>query len=845
MSGSSAKTLDWRASAKIAWRDLSGGFRGLRLLFICLFLGVATLAAIGSMTASITGELSARGQTMLGGDVEIAMTQREANTEELAAMRDAGELSETIRMRAMAQRADTAEDGPQAVLSELKGVDAIYPLYGDLELQSGMLTDELAADEIVIGQSLADRLLLSPGDPLRYGEAEFTIRDIIVDEPDRVGEGFTLGPVSITSIDGLRRTGLIQPGSLYESKYRLRLAPGVDPATTADALEAQFPSAGFEFKDRDRASPGAFRFFERMGQFLSLIGLTALIIAGIGVGNGVASYLGRKRPGIATLKILGATSSDIARIYAVQIGIVAAFAIVIGLAVGAIATPLIVTAMGDLLPVAPGISFHPIPLLIAAIYGVLIATMFVLPPLARARTEPAAALFRGLVERHSRIGARTMFRVALAGGAIIAIALLSARETMFSATVIGATGAVLLLLYALGYGVRTVAKHIPRPRNPMLRLAITNIHRPGSQSPAIVIALGLALTLFVTLAGIQTSLTSEIRNTVPETAPDFFILDIPVAEEARFREIVEEEAAGTELNLVPTLRGTIVEFGGQRVSELEELPEGAWFLRGERGVTYSDVLPEGSDLTDGEWWPADYDGPPLVSLDREAASTMGVEIGDTLVVSVLGREIETEIASLREVNWDTMGFNYIMVMSPNTLQDAPHTLASTIALASGDEAELSRAVLAAFPSVSIIEVREIIGQVTTLLGQMAAAIIAAATVSIIAGIAVLIGAIAASNQVRSYDSVIMRTLGATRRQILLTQAIEYALLAAVLAIVALGLGLLAGWSVIVQIFEFTWTPDWTVVLGTLAAGTLLTLGIGLLSAIPLMSVRPAHALRQL
>lgn len=839
--------LGWKAGAWIAWRDLSGSFRGLRLLFICLFLGVATLAAVGSLTASITGELSAQGQAMLGGDVEIAMAQREANSEELAAMRKAGELSETIRMRAMAQTADpdVATDGPQAVLSELKGVDNAYPLYGDVVLESGTLADPLSSEDIVIGQTLSDRLKVAPGEPLRYGEAVFTIRDMIVDEPDRVGEGFTLGPVAITSIEGLRRTGLIQPGSLYESKYRIRLAPGVDPAATADDLQERFPSAGWEFRDRDRASPGAFRFFERMGQFLSLIGLTALIIAGIGVGNGVASYLGRKRPGIATLKILGATSADIARIYAVQIGIVALCAIVAGLATGAIATPLIVTALGDLLPVAPGISFHFIPLLIAAAYGLLIATMFVQPPLARARTEPAAVLFRSLVERRNPIGKGTIFRIALAGGAIVAIALLSASEPVFSAVVMGATGGVLMFLYALGWGVRALAKRIPPPRSPMLRLAVTNLHRPGSQSPAIVIALGLALTLFVTLAGIQTSLTSEIRNTVPERAPDLFILDIPVTEEDRFRQIVDEEAGGTDVNLVPTLRGTIVEYGGQRVTGLEELPEGAWFLRGERGVTYSEILPEGSALTDGEWWPADYDGPPLISLDREAANVMGVGLGDTLAVSILGREIETEIASLREVNWDTMGFNYIMVMSPNTLRDAPHTLASTLALDSGDEAELSRAVLGAFPSVSIIEVRDIIGQVTTLLGQMATAIIAAAMVSVIAGIAVLIGAIAASNQARSYDSVIMRTLGATRRQIMLTQAIEYALLAAVLALVALVLGLLAGWNVIVLIFEFTWSPDWFVVLGTLAAGTVLTLGIGLASAIPLMSVRPASALRQL
>jgi putative ABC transport system permease protein len=433
----------------------------------------------------------------------------------------------------------------------------------------------------------------------------------------------------------------------------------------------------------------------------------------------------------------------------------------------------------------------------------------------------------------------------VAVSAVIGLALFSARDLLFTVTVLGATGAVLLLLYALGWAVRLAAAHVPRPRNPMLRLAITNLHRPGSQAPAIVTALGLALTLFVTLAAIQTSLATEIRNTVPEQAPDLFVLDIPVANESRFRSIVESETPGAALNLVPTLRGTIVAFGGQRVADLEAIPEDAWFLRGERGVTYSDTLPEGSELVAGAWWPAGYDGPPLLSLDREAAEILDLELGDTLIVSILGREIEAEIASLREVNWDTMGFNYIMVVSPNMVRDAPHNLAATITINSGDPDALSRSLLAAYPSISIIEVSEILGQVTLLLSQMAAAIVAAATVSIIAGIAVLIGAIAASGQARRYDSVIMRTLGATRRQILIVQAIEYLILAAILAIVALALGLLAGWSVITLLFEFSWTPDWAVVGSTLLAGCALTLGLGLAGAIPLMSVRPARALRQL
>jgi putative ABC transport system permease protein len=841
---SAVQALGWRASWQIARRDLHAGFRGLRLLLVCLFLGVATLATIGSLTASITAELSARGQALLGGDVEVAMTQRQASAAEHAALAELGAVGDTIRTRAMARRAAPTSGAPDAVLTELKGVDTRYPLYGSLTLAAGRYAP-LAPDAVLIGRSLAERLLLKSGDRIRYGEAEFRIAGIIADEPDRVGEGFTLGPVAIVSLDGLKRTALLQPGALYETKYRIRLKPGIAPKEAVDRLKSRFPAAGWEYKDRDRAAPGAVRFFERMGQFLSLIGLAALVIAGIGVSNGVASYLAQKRGSIATLKILGATSGDISRIYLLQIGAATALAVIAGLAVGALLPIGFVTLARDLLPVAPGIGVYPLPLATSAAYGILIALAFALPPLARARTHPAAAQLRSGLESTRRIDRRSLSLVALAGGLVIALALAAAREPLFAAAVLGAVAGVLLVLLGIGALIRWLAARVPRPRRPLLRLAIANLYRPGAQTVALVIALGLALTLFVTLAAIQTSLDAEISRAVPARAPNQFVLDIPSESRDRFAAVVKREAPEAKLNIVPSLRGTITAYGKQRVADLATLPEGAWFLRGERGVTYAETLPQGSELVAGEWWPKDYAGPPLVSLDREAARILNLSVGDTMTVSILGREIEARIASLRQVNWDTMGFNYVLVFSPNTLASAPHSLTSTIDMDARNEGAVSRALLAAFPSASIIAVSEVIGQVRTILDQMATAILLSASVAVLAGIAVLIGAIAASRQARIYDSVILKTLGATRRQILAAQALEYALLALVLAALALAVGGTAAWYVITGVFEFRWAPDWGVVLATLGAGAVITLGIGLLGSLPVLSARPAQALRRL
>jgi len=835
-------SLSLSAIWRIARRDLSARIRGLRLLAVCLFLGVATLAAIGSLTAGITEELSRRGQTILGGDIEIGIAQREASEAELKALAEAGTVSKTVRLRAMA----IGPAGSDSVLAELKSIDDAYPLYGTLRLKG---TDAPATaparGQIYIGETLADRFNLSTGGTVRFGEASFNVAGIIAEEPDRLGEGFTLGPVALVSSASLEDTKLIQPGSMFESKYRIKLPTSADPEAVAKSLVAQFPSAGWDITDRSNGAPGTRRFIERMGQFLTLVGLASLVIAGIGVGNGVGSYLESKRAGIATLKVTGADSGTIFRIYMLQIFAVAIAAILVGLAVGSVMPMAIGWVAGDILPVAPGFSLHPLPFLVSAVYGLLIAFAFALPPLARARTVPAAGLFRSVVEGGRRIDRRTAISVTASIAAIVALAVGTAREPIFSLGFIGAAFALLLLLALLAWALRKIALLLPRPKAPLPRLALTNLHRPGSHTQALVIALGLGLTLFVTLAAIQTSINNEISKSVPERAPSFFALDIPRERTAEFTRMVRSEAPNADINLIPSLRGTIVEFGGQRVDQLEELPEGAWVLNGDRGLTYSPNVPEGSEVIAGEWWPADYQGPALVSLDVRVAESLGIGVGDSLTVSVLGVEIPTKIASLREVKWENFGLNYALVFSPGTFDAAPHSMVATLTVPVEAERELAKSIPPAFPSSSLIEVGEVVSQVTVLLQQMAQAIAAAASIAIFAGIAVLVGAIAAARQSRIYDSVIMKLLGATRRQILGAQAMEYAILALVLGVVALVLGLGAGWYVIVEIFDFTFAPDPVALAWTLVGGAGLTFALGMLGSLPILAARPAEALRSL
>ena len=829
---------DWALAMRLARRDLRARFRGLRLLLVCLFLGVGALAAIGSLASAIEFELTSRGQVLLGGDVELQIGQRRADADERRAIAATGRVSETIRMQSMAIR------GADSVPIELKAVDDVYPLYGRLRLTDGRDVSAPPANVAWIGTALAERMDAQVGNGLRLGSATFRIGGIIADEPDRLSEGFTLGPVVIVSIAGLGRTGLIQPGSLYRTKYRVRMLRA-NPKAVAEAFTRRFPEAGWETRTRDRATPGASRFIDRMGEFLTLVGLAALAIAGIGIGGGVSSYLAARRRSIATLKVLGATSGIVARVYLIQIVAVALAGIAAGLVVGVLATPLLVALAGQVLPVSPGFALQPLPLALAAIYGLLIALGAAAVPLVQGADVTAAVLLRGVVDEPAAGRWRAFAWTALAAGGVIAVVLLTSAQPVLSGVFLASVAATLLLLTGLGWMIRVAASRIPRPRSPLLRLAIAGLYRPGARTIALVVALGLGLTLFVLLAAIRTSLDANIVRTVPARAPALFALDVPRDRITEFTQTIRRASARAEVATVPLLRGTVIGYGRTRVADLAQLPPDAFILRGERGITYAAGLPKGSTLTAGAWWPANYNGPPLVSVEAVQAKALGLAIGDPLTVSVLGQEVTANIASFRTVQWDTMGFNFVLVFSPGTFDDFPHSLSATVNMPAAQTSTVMRALVPRFPSVSVIEVGGVLKRVQDVVRQLSIAIAAAASVAILAGIAVLIGAITAAREMRTYDAVMLKVLGATRAQILATQAIEYGLLSIIVATVALALGLAAAWYVIVELFQFEWLPDIAAVLLTLGGGVGLTLIIGLLGSLPILAARPAQALRAL
>lgn len=841
----SAAGRNFSLALRLARREMRGGLKGFRIFLVCLALGVAAISGVGSLSGAIVGGLKADGAALLGGDVELRLTQRRPTAQEREYLDRFGEVSVITKMRAMAYDLDNSDRS----LVELKAVDEPYPLYGDLVLDPAQsVSDAIQARDgawgAAVDQTLLDRLGLATGDRFRVGDAIFQVTAVIMREPDRGGDVFSLGPRVLVADGSLAATGLIRPGSLVRYHARIRLPADTLPGPWIEQLKQQFPKTGWRIRSRDNGAPGIRRFIERIGVFLALVGLSTLVVGGVGVGNGVKSYLAGKAETIAILKCLGATGGDVARIYLFQVMILALLGIVIGLGAGALLPLLADVLLAGRLPVEARFGIYPAPLILAAGYGVLTALAFALWPLGRARDVPPASLFRDLVAPHRRTPS-LIYGLAVAG-AIVGLAALAVATTAnrgFALWFVGGVGASFLVLWATSRAVSWAARRTRRMGGVILRMALGALHRPGSATLSVILSMGVGLTLLAAVALIEGNLSREIEEQIPERAPAFFFVDIQRDQIADFESVANAVEGVSGFRQSPSIRGRIVEISGVPVEQVDISPDAQWAVRGDRVMTYSRDLPEENVLTAGSWWPVDYDGPPTLSLDSEIARGFEADVGDTLTLNILGREVVARIANLRRVDWSDLSINHVIVFAPGALDGAPHTHAATVEVDPVSEDRLFHAITDRFKNVTVIRVKEALATIEDILDDVSLAGRATALVTLVAGMLVLAGAVAAGHSNRVYDAVVIKVLGATRRAVLAAFLIEYMILGSVTALIAGIFGTVTAYLIVTQLMDATWTFLPGTLFGTLAAGVGVTVILGLAGTWRVLGVRPAQVLR--
>ncbi|MDV3253054.1 FtsX-like permease family protein [Devosia sp. BK] len=842
-----SRYLGWM---RIGVLDLRGDVRRFIILLACLALGVGAIAAVSSVGAALQAAVQRDARVILGGDIEVRERGNDITPEQRKAVEALGQTARVvdINARASANEAST--------LLSLRAVSDNYPLLGTVTVApesaqplGALLAVQEGLPGAVVDQGVLDRLGVAVGDTIRIGDADFGVRGTLVALPDQAAQGFQLGLPAVILDSALAEAGLQQQGVLSRFSYKVLLADD-DAAAAIKGLETAFPEAGWNLRQPEDAAANLKRFFDLFARFLTLVGLSSLLVGGVGVSNAISAYITERRSSIATLRSLGATSARVLVHFLTQVMVLSLAGVVLGLMLGAATSLLALPVLSGMLGLDLAPSLDARSLLTAAGFGMLIGFAFALLPLRGAQKLKPASLFRASDGGETRLGWRDLadWRTALPLlGAMIAIVGLAVFTTGSPWLVLWyAFGAIIAfaLLRAAAWLLQVVLRLLPPLPNTTLRQAFKAIHRSGSVAPVVVLSLGLGLALLLMITLLDQNLRSQIDGAVAEDAPAFVLLDMPKDQVPLVETFAKADPGIKTLATIPMLRGTIETIKDTAAKDIGPVPDDiADMFEGDTALSWARSLPQGSTVVDGTWWPDDYSGPPLVSLSTELRAPLGLAVGDSIGIVVAGRPIAVTVANFREIDWREGGLNFRLLFSPGVIENAPQTVMGSIDVLDGAAPEVESRLSKAFPTLNFLPVGDALERIEAILSSLANAVALVGSLAVVSGVLVLAGAMAVGRKQREADAVVMKVLGAPRRKVIVAFVVEYGVLGALAAAMGAGLGVAATWAILTFVMDIPFAPNLTTIAIVVAGAVVTTIATGVLTTWSAMSVRPARQLR--
>ena len=836
---------------KIATRDLRGGLAKFRIFLICLFLGVFAISLIGTFKETVKAGLQKESAEILGGDISLNLAYRVASQDEKNEIKEiSNSFSELISFRTMISGTGQSSDVPHA-LAKAKGVDDKYPLYGDVIIEPAISIEDALRERngiygIIAEPLLIEQLQLKIGSLVKLGNTTFELRGRVLSLPDSGSDTFSLGSKIIIYSSSLKDSGLLGKGTLYETNYYIKTREQEDLEGLKSSFTQKFFDRGFRWRDRRNPAPGIESFVNRLSFFLTVLGMAGLIIGGVGISTAVGSYLTLKRGTIATLKTLGATSATLTKIYLSQILILSLTGTTTGALAGSSMCYVLKPILINVTPFPLSFDFYPRPIMNAMILGLLVSLIFSLIPLMKACREKVSDLFRSqLTDGKSRIpGVRESIFVISLIAALIFLIIIMAPEKKLAIWFIIGTIFSFLVLHMISFLTQKASLKLSSsekmPSLLPLKLAFASIGNGSGENKSVLISIGIGLIVLATMGQIEKNIETSLEKDLPAIAPAFFLIDIQSAQKRPLIDILQKRNLITDLKMAPMLRGFITKINDMEVSNLNI---DHWALRGDRGITYEDTPTTAQNVTRGEWWPSNYKGSPQISFSQNEGQELGLDLGDTLTVNILGRDLTGTITSFREVNFATMGINFLMVFNPHSLSSAPHTHIATVYASPQSEASIIKIITSNFPNITSVSVRETINKIQEMLIKISLAMKWCALLIICMGFFVIMGALAASEQSRAFEASILKTLGARKSVVLFSFGLRSLIIGSVAGLVSLSISAIMAWVVISYFLKSTYTFDLNSGIWIVLIGISITILTSALFAIGPLKSKPARVLR--
>jgi putative ABC transport system permease protein len=850
--------------------------------FACMALGVGALVGVSGFSSNLELTIQKEARNLMAGDLEIHSHQPLSphSLSVVQSLQTQGIQSTTVQeLIAMVSNLS----GTETQLVELKAVGAGYPFYGKLITEPPDVLEMLfnankrasglaragagcggiggcpegtphGSPHAIVEEALLIRLGLRVGERIRLGQTEFTIAGIIKKEPDRIAGAFSLGPRLMISQEGLAATALIQPGSRVRYRTLLKLPRTLD----IESIKLQIRSAIADEKVRvtsyQEAQPRLRRFLKNLTTYLGLVGLTALLVGGIGVANSVQVFLRGKLDTLAILKCLGAGFAAIFCVYLIQTMVLGFLGCLAGVALGLGVQYILPTLLAGFLPAELEWHLSALPVFRGITMGLITTLLFSLWPLLGIRSVPPAHIFRRdvvpEVDEHHAAGRQSssysmssVWIVAAITAGLVFLALWQAGSLNVGGPFIGVLAASLILL-RLGAGlVIRLVKAFIHPRPLVWRHGLANLYRPGSQAILAVLSIGVGVTVILAVHLVERSLLLQVGENIPKDAPSFFFIDIQRDQKDGFQSLVSQQGMPTEMT--PIVRARLHAVEDKKVADMDLSGRGdAWYFQREYVLTSQKNLPRDNKVKRGQWWDmGSNSGSPQISVEEDAAHHLGVDLGSTLTFDVQGVLVSATATSIREVNWGNLSTNFFVIFSPGVLDAAPTTYIATVRSKPEQDVSLQRRIVSAFPNITAINIRHVLETVRHVLEQIGLVVRFMAAFTIAAGLVVLSGAIATTRHWRTREAVLLKTLGATRSLVARTFAVEYAVLGAIAGLVGTGMASLLAFILLRFVMDVPWQFQPATLLIGIMATLILTMVSGFLTTFRILGQKPLAVLR--